>query len=137
MYLELVDPQEIPVSVFEVTIPISWAASKLLVVFHLAPEVPAGRFQCQMICPGDTAFAVAVGAGVAHGENVRQAPFENMLIAPLVPQLVQNTINPSAGAGMAFRCSKVIRGMRKPLSLNFTSSPAEASGWVLSVLMLT
>ena len=38
---------------------------------------------------------------------------------------------------MAFRCAVVIRGIRRPLEIDFTSSIAEGSGVLLSVLIPT
>jgi len=53
------------------------------------------------------------------------------------PQSMQITINPSAGETMASRCAIVILGGRKPFSVDLTSSIADPSGWLLSLLIDT
>ena len=51
--------------------------------------------------------------------------------------VVQNTINPSAGSAICETCVCVRRGSKTPFSYDFTSSMAERSGALLSLLMPT
>jgi hypothetical protein len=46
-------------------------------------------------------------------------------ISPDVPQLLHQTTKPAAGLGMSLRWASVIRGGRKPLVVELTSSCAE------------
>ena len=52
-------------------------------------------------------------------------------------RVVLKIIKPAEGDGMRYICVVDIRGGRKPLLVDFTSSMAEGSGEVLSLLMPT
>ena len=71
--------------------------------------------------------------------KMNHIPVVNIAIVPepFEPQSVQYTINPGAGLAIAFISVKVIRGGKNPLSVDFTSSIADESGWLLSILMPT